>query len=752
MAIGDGVSAIASLAVTFGGFSPTAMDGVEATRQQIERVEAELAKKKEAAKRLRELEFARTSKPAVFVADDGTRWTYVVVDDSMVRVVSCETDAATLAIPSTIEDKPVYAVAADACARLESVQEIVCPDSVETIGSCAFRLCPNLRSVMLPRKVQDFSSSWLRGCDRLVRLVLPGALNKIDLSVFERKSLRVLAVGSDLYEIEPGSFQNSMLEEFSIDRENPYITTDGTGVYSSDGKVLIAMARPVESYDVKDGCVAIAKKACYGIESLREITLPESVVELGDFAFSHTGLRSFNAPKSLKKISEKVFYYCRELERVTLNDGLQSIADSAFEESGIASLTIPASIEYIGSSITVRTNVVHSGPDCSIAIEEGSKSLFLDGQGGLYRREDDGIHLVQLIDRETESYNVLPGTTFIDAGAFAHQVLISRISVPEGVTRIADNAFRFCTALRSVELPDSVEYIGKGAFLDTELERFRVPESLSFLGEDALVTRGAHHGDGLPSLRSIEAPLGNGQFYVESGMLCRHGDSGDSVIVFTSSCARVVFPERVTNIEAYAFNNARDIEYLELNKNLKIIGSNGLTTWCWIEHIHVELDEPVEGRTAFDFRFPNTPKSRHGISNGIGGASWVNVAGIMGQYDICLINSHDYHSPRNPDNIPVYDQIVRVLERLEDPVLLTQVNRDMYERLLRNHIVEISVDVARHDDRKVIDRLVEYGYINVDNLEEIIIAVGKLQDAAMTGYLLELKRRQFGRSALDFDL
>ena len=104
------------------------------------------------------------------------------------------------------------------------------------------------------------------------------------------------------------------------------------------------------------------------------------------------------------------------------------------------------------------------------------------------------------------------------------------------------------------------------------------------------------------------------------------------------------------------------------------------------------------------------------------------------------------------DSRPIYEQIKKVLERLRDPVLLLDVNRGMYERLGRNNLIEICVDVARHDDRHVIDELCDMGYLHADNIEDVIVEVGKLQDAAMTGYLLELKRRRFGREAFDFDL
>ena len=84
--------------------------------------------------------------------------------------------------------------------------------------------------------------------------------------------------------------------------------------------------------------------------------------------------------------------------------------------------------------------------------------------------------------------------------------------------------------------------------------------------------------------------------------------------------------------------------------------------------------------------------------------------------------------------------------------MLTEVNRGMFERLLRNYIVEICVDIARHDDRAALNALVDRGYINEGNLEGIIAEVGKLQDAAMTAHLLEVKRLRFNRAIMDFDL
>ncbi|MBR0405957.1 MAG: leucine-rich repeat domain-containing protein [Eggerthellaceae bacterium] len=752
MALGDGVISLAMLGVTFGGFSPTLMDGVEKSKEQVERFEEIAAQRKETLRKQREMEFARTSKEQTYVDDSGNEWKYVVVDNAVARIVRMQGAPKFVTIPSEIEGYQVYAIGSEALSENDALEEIVCPDTVSTIGACAFRFNSNLRRVVLPANVAEFQSGWVRHCPKLEELVLPGLLDEIKLNVLENESLRKLWIGKNVYMIEPGAFQNTALEEIVVDPENPFISNDGIGLYSKDYSVLYALALPVERYAVKDGCRKLAKKSCYGIEALKHIELPSSVVELDPYALSHSGLESFDAPSSLVSIGEKAFYYCRRLERVALNEGLETIGNSAFEESGLDALYIPATIKSIGNSITTRTNVIHSGPDCSLAIDPACEKLFLDGEGGLYRIEDNGSHMLQLVDRDMREYRVYDGAVAIDEYAFAFHDNIEKVIVPQSVRSIGRNAFRICRNLKSVELPDTIRSIGSEAFLDTQLEAFRVPEQLSELGENALVTYGSHHGDYMPSLASIEVAPGNETFYMACGMLCRRTGDGANVIMFTSSEKHVVFPDEITRVEEFAFNNARGIDYLSLNPRLATIGTCGLSTWCWIRHIHIDLDKPLEGRTSYDFFFPDTEKSIHGISLGIGGSSWVNVPNIMAQYDNCIVNARDYNAPRKPDNISAYEQAKLILARFEDPIMLTEVNRGMFERLLRNYIIEICVDIARHDDRAALNALVDRGYINEGNLEDIIAEVGKLQDAAMTAHLLEVKRLKFNRAIVDFDL
>ena len=751
MAIGDGVSAIASLTAGFGGFSPTAFNGVEESKKQVQLAENALMRMREMRERRDAFERARTSKPKKF-ADSETTWTYVVLDEKVARIVDCATAATSLKIPHEIEGIPVFAIGSEACAGLEGVEEIICDDSIEVIGPCAFRWSPDLRRVVFPENVSEFSVSWLQKCPNLEEIVLPGLLDRITAAVFDNEGLRRLHIGKNVNFIEPGAFEKSSLEVLCLDSANPYLSSDGTALYSNDGTVLVALGRPVSHYDVCPGCVKIAKKAFCYMRSLESVTLPDSLETVGKFAFASSGLCSITIPSNVRVLGEKAFYGCNQLENVALNDGLLRIDASAFEASSLPALHIPPSVFEIGKNIVAHSAVVRSGPDATISIDAANESLFLDEFGGLYRREDDGVHLIQLIDPDVVDFKAHEDTRFVDSHAFAFLApKIESVSFSGGLEEVRTSAFRVCTRLKRVDLPDSVRVIGQDAFLDTNIESFRVPAELETLGENALVTAGAHRLGEPPSLAHVSVGQGNDRFFVDSGMLFERSDSGNRVIVCTGEVADVRIPDTVTSVAPYAFSNNRKIRTLHLPASLKVIGSNGLGVWSYVELIHVELEKPVEGRYSFDFRFPETNRAVHSICLALGGSSWVNVPDIMAQYDNCIANAHDYRG-NDRDSIGIYDQVTRVIDRLRDPVLLTNVNKKNFNRLLSDHLEDICVDIARHDDRQAIDALLEFGYLNEGNLEDIINAVGRLQDAAMTAYLLEVKRRQFGERTFDFDL
>ena len=175
-----------------------------ATKEQIAQMEREFARKREAAARRRASELARFSDERTCVDEQGTTWTYVVVDASFARVCACDTACESLVVPDELDGFPVREIDAEALSNLEVPREIVCANGVESIGPYAFRGCANLRRLVLPAETPSFSSSWVARCPSVEELVLPGKLETIEDDVLACPTVRHLTIGEHTRAVKPG--------------------------------------------------------------------------------------------------------------------------------------------------------------------------------------------------------------------------------------------------------------------------------------------------------------------------------------------------------------------------------------------------------------------------------------------------------------------------------------------------------------------------------------------------------------------
>ena len=107
--------------------------------------------------------------------------------------------------------------------------------------------------------------------------------------------------------------------------------------------------------------------------SLSSITIPNSVTSIGGFAFSYcTSLKSITIPNSVTNIESYAFFRCRSLTSITIPNSVTSIGDGAFKGcSSLSSITIPNSVTSIGyqafyecsslSSIVIPNSVTSIG-------------------------------------------------------------------------------------------------------------------------------------------------------------------------------------------------------------------------------------------------------------------------------------------------------------------------------------------------------------------------------------------------------
>lgn len=753
MALSDALVSLDGMTATFGGFGPTPQKDVSKTVEEVMAAYERMTRQRED----RLAYFARqeelTSEERDFTDADGTTWHYVLFDQTEARITGFEADAPRVVVPSQIEGTPVFAILPDGCAHNHMVEEIVCADCIQTIGASAFRDSARLRRLVLPRFTAGFDRTWIQACPRLEELVLPGMLERVDAGVFENSGVKVLSVGINASEFAPGMFEKGNLDRIEIDEDNPHFVTDGEAVLSRDGREYVALAVNCRSYEVPTGVEHIAKKSFQGMNDLEEVVLPEGLETIGDYAFCRTALAELEVPDSVTTIGEHAFFKAKALRRIQLGGGIVSIGVDAFTDTALEELRIPASIRELAYPLVNHTGLVCAGNDATFTIAPDSEVLFFDEAGGLYRRADDGLHFVKMFAQDVVEYDILPSTTFIDAQAFFNYLTLEAVSIPDSVVEVGRAAFSGCKKLRAVRLGNSVKTIGMDAFLDTSLERLRIPASVESIGAKALITNGAHHGRQAPSLKSVTVDAGNERFYTVPGLLCeRIDDSSSRIVLYTGEVASLTIPDDVTEIASYAFNGTRLLSELFISTHVSKISMCGLTVDCVIEHLHIDLEEPVEGHDSFDLHFPDTTRAAMEVSVALGSAYHLNLPEILRHYDNTIVNTYDIGTNTLSENLELYRQAQLIIERLKDPIYMTDSNKSMCDAFMEREACAICVDAARHDDRAMIDDLVALEYLTGDNIMQAIDEVGRLQDAAMTGYLLEIKRRHFGIGSLDFDL
>lgn len=772
---------LSKLDICFGGFSPTAMGDAIASSERAKASEERIRVRFEAKQHAAELEQLRHSAPRQFTDTSGNLWEYAEIDGKEIQILSCTPSQEVLNIPDRIDSMPVVAVAPHAFTGLSSLTSISMPDTVVSLGGCAFQDCKRLAKIRFSASLSELNPNWFRGCGALERMVLPGCLEEITAGIFSIAGLKYLKIGASTQGIAPGAFEKSRLEVLEIAEGNPFMFTDGTAIYSHDGSVMAALVRPVSEYNVRPGCIALGKKAFSNMDCVRSIGLPESLEAIGPFAFCWTSIEQFHAPPHLKAIGEKAFFNCLNLKSVDLNSGLEEVGSNAFSNTSIESLCLPATVDRLGFPLVSKTQLVFAGEDATFRLEPGSKRLILDKDGALYKRGANGLFLINLADPECTEYSVRPGTVRIEQFAFNGHSHIESVYLPDSVRKIAPGAFRNCRNLRSVHFNEGLESIGDEAFVDTSLKSISLPASLVEVGNIAFITHGAHHGNVHPSLEEVAVHPDNPRFYAKDGMLLeRKNERTSRVVLFAGYCnaaeeARqesalqgagniakgagsegmpamdVEIPSEVDEIAPYAFNGATGIRSLRLSDRISTIGIRGLAVESSIRTIRIDLMKPVEGRSTLEINFPETDRGRQQMHLALSASHFVNPEAMFSHYDAAITNASSFDA-QSAGRLDPYEQAVRLIERLRDPVFLRPSNEAMCRRVLSNGIVQICVEMAKHDDRRSIDALVDMGFLNQDNILDVIDRVGAVQDASITGYLLEISRKQTGIDAMDFEL
>ena len=290
--------------------------------------------------------------------------------------------------------------------------------------------------------------------------------------------------------------------------------TDEWGVeYSKDRRKLLKAPQGLNgTYSIRKGTKIICDWAFgwskfIGRRSLTSLVIPDSVTNIGDYAFSGcSSLSSVVIPDSVSCIGSGAFKNCSSLSSLVIPDCVTSIGNYAFAYcKSLTDIVIPNSVTSIGdnafrhcsslSSVVIPESVVNLNGNPFCRWDGGLKCLspyFIYDNKVLF--DKDKSKIIAFRDKNTTSYVIPDSVTRIGESAFRHCSSLSSLVIPDSVTSIGESAFSGCCSLKSLVIPDSVTSIECYAFRGCEsLSSLVIPDSVSCIGF------GAFEGCNLPN-------------------------------------------------------------------------------------------------------------------------------------------------------------------------------------------------------------------------------------------------------------
>ncbi len=196
------------------------------------------------------------------------------------------------------------------------------------------------------------------------------------------------------------------------------------------------------------------------------------------------------------------------------------------------------------------------------------------------------------------------GVTAISAQAFGENSTLTSITLPASVQEIAPFTFSRCPALREVRLSEGLLTIGMHAFSDTQLQRVVIPDSVAYIGQGAFLNCASLTEVHLPATTEVEwdsfyntpwaaanvtvlqeahslmGVTGRSEYHTTaapSAPATTNGDftlSGTTVTGYSGKGGEIVLPDGVTLVGARAFYQNTSITGVTVPDSLRAFGQS----------------------------------------------------------------------------------------------------------------------------------------------------------------------------------
>ena len=381
------------------------------------------------------------------------------------------------------------------------VTELVIPNDVTTLGGYSFINCNGLSSVTISTNLTSIEEDAFYGCDSIRSLTIN--CQNVDKWFTNKRSIQYLKLGEGVTSIRDGAFFGcSGLISISIASENTIYDSRNkcNAIIETSSKTLITGCK---NTIIPNNVTSIGQSAFTSCSGLTSVSIPNSVTSIGNSAFRNcSSLTAVSIPNSVTHIGDYAFYNCNGLKSVAIGISVTSIGNSAFRNC--SSLTevycyaekVPTTDSYAFYSSPISSATLHV-PAGSLEAYKTTKPWSFFGtivESPIIDFTDDNVKTLCVANWDTngdEELSEAEAAAVTDLGTvFRNNKLISsfdELKYFTGLTSINYNAFRGCTGLTSIIIPEKVTSIGGDAFSGcTSLTSITIPASVTSIGDFAL--------------------------------------------------------------------------------------------------------------------------------------------------------------------------------------------------------------------------------------------------------------------------